>query len=142
MNAPEYRPLLVEKPIEIHGYDIDVLGIVSNLVYIRWFEDLRGHLLDVYYPIQDLLKENLSPVLAETHAEYKYPLTIFDKVVGRVWISNLTRSRWTCSFEIASPERIHCLGQQSGYFFNVERKRPAAVPEKLQELYARETADL
>lgn len=33
--------LVVEKEIEVNGYDIDVMGVVSNIVYIRWFEDLR-----------------------------------------------------------------------------------------------------
>ena len=142
MNPTAPKALLVEMPIEIHGYDIDVLQIVSNIVYVRWFEDLRHRLLDVYYPIQDLLRENLSPVLAETQVEYKYPLTIFDKVIGRVWISDLTRARWTCSFEIVTAERLHCRGRQSGYFFDVERKRPAPIPEKLQALFAQENGGI
>ncbi len=30
-----------EKEIEVNGYDIDAMGVVSNIVYIRWFEILR-----------------------------------------------------------------------------------------------------
>jgi len=42
------RPMLIQKPLKINGYDIDVMGIVSNIVYIRWFEDLRFEFLDRY----------------------------------------------------------------------------------------------
>ena len=35
------RQLIAEKEITINAYDIDARGIVSNIVYIRWFEDLR-----------------------------------------------------------------------------------------------------
>ena len=35
------RKLVAERNFEVNGYDIDAMGIVSNIVYIRWFEDLR-----------------------------------------------------------------------------------------------------
>jgi len=31
---------IVERAIEIKTYDIDFAGIVSNIVYVRWLEDL------------------------------------------------------------------------------------------------------
>ncbi len=33
--------LVAEKEIEVNGYDIDAMGVVSNIVQIVWFEDLR-----------------------------------------------------------------------------------------------------
>ena len=30
-----------EQPLPIRTYDIDFAGIVSNIVFIRWLEDLR-----------------------------------------------------------------------------------------------------
>ena len=35
------RILVAERELEVNGYDIDAMGIVSNIVYVRWFEDLR-----------------------------------------------------------------------------------------------------
>jgi acyl-CoA thioester hydrolase len=35
-----------EQPLPIRTYDIDFAGIVSNIVFIRWLEDLRLALLD------------------------------------------------------------------------------------------------
>ena len=57
------RPLELELPITIQGYDIDVMGIVSNTVYPRWCEDLRMHWLATYWPFQDMLKSDQAPIL-------------------------------------------------------------------------------
>ena len=40
-----------EQPLPIRTYDIDFAGIVSNIVFIRWLEDLRLGLLDQAYPL-------------------------------------------------------------------------------------------
>jgi acyl-CoA thioester hydrolase len=37
--------MLVELELPIRTYDIDFAGIVSNIVYIRWLEDLRIQML-------------------------------------------------------------------------------------------------
>lgn len=132
------RPLLLDLAIKIHGYDIDVLGIVSNIVYVRWFEDLRMHFLDTYYPFQQLLNEQRSPVLSDTQVRYQFPLTIHDNPTGCVWLSNVTKSRWECSFEIKTEKRIYATGIQSGYFIDTERIRPVRVPPRFLELYENE----
>lgn len=129
------RPLLLHKSIPVNGYDIDVLGIVSNIVYVRWFEDLRMHFLDTYYPFQQLYDDNKSPVLGETHVRYLHPLTIHDRPSGAVWLSQVSRSKWECSFEITTEHRLHATGVQSGYFIDIQRKRPTRIPDRFVELY-------
>lgn len=129
------RPLLLTKEVPVRSYDIDVLGIVSNIVYIRWFEDLRTAFLEVHYPYQKMLEENISPVLKETHIDYKYPITIQDQIKGQVWLSGVSKSKWECSFEFFNELRVYATGQQMGYFIDVQRKRPVRVPEKFKELW-------
>ncbi len=131
----ELRPLLVEKPIRINGYDIDVLGIVSNIVYVRWFEDLRHHFLDKYWPYEEMIKINQSPVLAKTELEYKYPLTIHDKPVGRVWVAHFGRGKWEMCFEISIGNKIACKGKQTGYVIDTNRMKPIPIPEGLRQQY-------
>ncbi len=45
------RPLEVELTIPVRSYDIDFAGIVSNIVYIRWLEDLRSKWLDEHFSL-------------------------------------------------------------------------------------------
>jgi acyl-CoA thioester hydrolase len=135
------RPLLLEMDLKILGYDIDVMGIVSNIVYVRWFEDLRFYFLENYYPFEEMFKDQQSPILATTEVNYKFPLTIYDKPVGRIWVSHLGRAKWEVSFEIQAAKKIHCLGKQIGYFINMERRKPIAVPKRLVDHYKAATAN-
>ncbi len=135
-NSP--RIMLVEMPIKIYAYDIDLMGIVSNLVYVRWFEHLRSAFLDTYFPLENMLLENSSPILAKTEIEYKYPLTIQEKPIGTTWIINMKRSRWEMGFEISTADRIHCTGKQTGYYFNMEAQKPAPMPAILYNQFIKE----
>ena len=45
------------KEIEVNNYDIDAMGIVSNIVYIRWFEDLRTIILNEYMTFSEMMKQ-------------------------------------------------------------------------------------
>ena len=69
---------VVEKGIQIKSYEIDAMGIVSNITYVKWFEDIRHDFLNVYYPYDEMMKTGISPMLMKTEVEYKLPLTIQD----------------------------------------------------------------
>ncbi len=127
--------MLVEKPLKVNGYDIDIMGIVSNIVYVRWFEDLRTHFLDKYWPFETMLQANQSPILFKTEVVYRHPITIYDKPLGRVWVANLGRAKWEMEFEIESNGRIHCTGKQIGYVYHVEQKKPVSLPPEFVEMY-------
>lgn len=130
------RKLIAEIPIKINAYDIDAMGIVSNIVYIRWFEDLRMAFLNEYYPLDQMLRGNISPILMKTEATYKAPLTIFDKPTGRCWLLQSGETRWEMELEIASDETIHCVGSQKGRFYDLEKKKVAKMPLPLRQLFS------
>jgi acyl-CoA thioester hydrolase len=129
------KPMLVEKQFKVNAYDVDVMSIVSNIVYIRWLEDLRFGLLDQYSSYEEMLRVGQSPILAKTEVEYRYPLTIFDKPVGQLWVSEITRSKWTVSIEIKVGERTVCTGKQTGYYYDINKRRPVAIPDSLRQHY-------
>src|SRR4028119_726672 len=77
-SREQKRPLEIELSFPVKTYDIDFAGIVSNIVYIRWLEDLRLEILDAYLPLQKMLEDGIAPILLQTQIEYKQPITIFD----------------------------------------------------------------
>src|ERR1700740_1795075 len=82
-----------EQPLPMRTYDIDFAGIVSNIVFIRWLEDLRLCLLDQAYPLLRALAEDIAPILLSTRIDYRRPVTIADPVVGRMRVAGLRRVR-------------------------------------------------
>ncbi len=134
-------PMLIENEIYVKSYDIDVMGIVSNIVYVRWFEDLRHVFLDKYYPYQKMIAESMSPILMKTEIEYKTPLTIYDRPLGRCWMSDIGKSRWEMTFEILSDKAVHCTGKQWGCFYSVDSKKPVPMPKEIALGYRQEAED-
>lgn len=126
------RPLLIERPIVVRTYDIDFAQIAHNIVYFRWLEDLRSEILAGVLPIDEILATGISPILTRSEIEYRRPVRIGDEVLGRMWVAELSRTRWTLAAEIAVGEQLCAVAQQSGYFADLKTLRPVRVPERLR----------
>lgn len=135
MENTKNKPMLITSDLIVNGYDIDVMGVVSNIVYVRWFEDLRLKFLDTYYPFQKMFEDKKSPIIATTEVKYKYPITIFDKPRGYLWVNKMGRSKWVMDMEIRTEDKIHCLGRQTGAYYDLVKKRPTAIPQVLMDKF-------
>jgi acyl-CoA thioester hydrolase len=132
------RPLLIERPIVVRTYDIDFANIVHNIVYLRWLEDLRAEILVDVLPIDEILATGISPILTRTEIDYRWPVRLGDAAVGRMWVAELARTRWTLAAEIVVGEQVCAAARQSGYFADLKTLRPVRVPEKLREQWLAE----
>jgi acyl-CoA thioester hydrolase len=120
-----------EQPLPIRTYDIDFAGIVSNIVFIRWLEDLRLGLLDQAYPLLRALAEDIAPILLATRIDYRRPVTIADPVVGRMRVAGL-RVRWRLAAEFTVGDAVHAEAEQEGLFMRLSTRRPIAIPEPIR----------
>ena len=130
------RPLEVEIPVSVKTYDIDFAGIVSNIVYIRWLEDLRLKLLDVHLPFDKQMQQGNIPILAKTEIEYKRPIKLFDNIVAKMWVSQLGKVKVTMEAEFISNNQIAATAIQIGSFVSSENNRPVRIPQELLQQYS------
>jgi acyl-CoA thioester hydrolase len=121
-----------EQKLPIRTYDIDFAGIVSNIVFIRWLEDLRLGLMDDAYPLVRALAEDVAPILTATRIAYRRPVTIADPLVGRMRVAALGRVRWRLAAEFAVGDAIHAEAEQAGLFMRLSTRRPVAIPEPIR----------
>ena len=129
--------------LQVKTYDIDFAGIVSNIVYLRWLEDLRLEMLETYLPLKQLMARGYCPIIASTEIKYKKALRIFDRPVAKMWVSGLGRSeamplglsRCILQAEICLDNQIVTTATQTGFFINLETMRPMAVPQELKAIY-------
>ena len=131
-EASDGRPLEVELALPVRTYDIDFAGVVSNIVYIRWLEDLRLRLLDEHLPLEEQVKRGCVPVVASTRIEYRRPIRLFDQPVGRMWMSEVGRARWTVQAEILLDGKPAAIAVQTGAFVSLATLRPMANPADLR----------
>ncbi|MFN6485065.1 MULTISPECIES: thioesterase family protein [unclassified Nostoc] len=135
VNNSLHRPLEVVLAIPVKTYDIDFMGIVSNIVYVRWLEDLRLKFLDEHWQLNQQIEQGYTPILAGTEIEYKRPIKIIDQVIGRLWLSNLGRLKWTVQAEIFSNDELAAVASQKGGFVSLQNNRLIPIPEELQKKY-------
>ncbi|MBN3961594.1 thioesterase family protein [Nostoc sp. NMS8] len=135
VNNNLHRPFEVVLAIPVRTYDIDFMGIVSNIVYIRWLEDLRLKFLDEHWQLNQQIEQGYTPIIAGTEIEYKRPIKMIDKVIGRLWLSNLGRLKWTVQAEILSNNELAAVAIQKGGFVNLQNSRLIPIPEGLQKKY-------
>ena len=121
-----------EQPLRIQTYDIDFAGIVSNIVFIRWLEDLRLGLMEEAYPLIQALAEDVAPILLATRISYRRPVTIADRLVGRMRVAGLSRVRWRLAAEFTVGGALHAEAEQEGFFMRLSTRRPIGIPEPIR----------
>jgi acyl-CoA thioester hydrolase len=121
-----------EQPLPIRTYDIDFAGIVSNIVFIRWLEDLRLGLLDQAYPLIQALAEDVAPILLATRINYRRPVTIADSLLGRIRVAGFSRVRWRLAAEFRVTGVLHAEAEQEGLFMRLSTRRPIAIPKPVR----------
>lgn len=136
--AMSKNPFELVKEIEIQGYDIDYGGVVSNIVYIRWMDDLRTALMKEHYPMSEMAKDGMAPVVNKTSAHYKRPAFFGDMLTARIRMTNLAKVRWEIEAEITNGEGKTVFSVvQSGAFVSLKNGSLCPVPAILAEKWAK-----
>lgn len=123
----------LETEVEIHTFDIDFAGHVSNIVYVRWLEVARTRLLDaVGLPVPALLDEGLAPVVARTEIEYKRPLRLGEPVRIGLGITKLRSLSAFLAVEVATGDEVAAVARQLGLFVSTDTGRPKRLTSELR----------
>lgn len=125
----------VEIKQQIKTYEIDANRHVSNIIYIKWLEDLRIKILEEFLPVEILYQNNFHPVLRSTEIEYKVPLYLKDKeVTTSMWISSVEKDLiWNFSANFFIKTKIIANAKQKGVVFSVEENKAVKIPYYLME---------
>jgi acyl-CoA thioester hydrolase len=135
LQTANSRRLEVQMPLEVKGYDIDVVGIVSNIVYVRWLEDLRMAMLTAHLPLKEQMDAGIVPAILKTQVEYKHAVVMHDNVLGRIWLSGLSKMRWVIGAEFLVNGQLAAQAEQEGCFISLKTKRPVRLPAKLTAMW-------
>jgi len=129
------RQFEVELSFSVGTYDIDFAGIVSNIVYLRWLEDLRLAMLEAHLPLEDLLASGTTPVLLSTQIDYLRAIRLFERPRGRIWVADVGRARWTLEAEITLEGRAAARAQQVLALIRLADFRPLPAPALLRDAF-------
>ncbi|AFY94072.1 acyl-CoA thioesterase [Chamaesiphon minutus] len=134
-QSEQRKPFEIELHLPVKTYDIDFAGIVSNIVYVRWLEDLRLEMLGSFFPLQDQVTNGFAPIVLQTTIDYKQSIQMHDRPIGKMWMESLASLRWVVGAEILLAGKVSAIAQQTGIFVNLETKKPIRIPDRLQQQY-------
>jgi acyl-CoA thioester hydrolase len=119
-------------PFRPATYDIDVAGIMSNIVYIRWLEDLRLAFFDQVLPFDQAMVQGLVPTLVRTEIDYLRSLRLFDPVVGSMELESLGRTSARLRAEFRVNDELVARAVQVGVFVDTTTGKAAPIPQRVR----------
>lgn len=80
---------LFEQPLQVTEADIDALGHVNNVVYVKWMQDIAlAHTTALGLGLDDYLKLNHAMVASEHHVKYRKAALLGDHLILRTWLGD------------------------------------------------------
>jgi acyl-CoA thioester hydrolase len=122
----------IQHSFRVMTYDIDFAGIVSNISYIRWLEDLRNLFAEQALSIGEAFQRGIAPALMRTEIDYLAPVRFPDTVTARMWMAEQGRTKWALEAEFQSQAagRLVVRARQTGVFIALQTLRPVRLPEE------------
>ncbi|MDX1671533.1 MAG: thioesterase family protein [Balneolaceae bacterium] len=133
MFKPTYDPERFPNwcTIEIRYRDLDTLNHVNNAIFSTYFEEARIKFIRQLPAFSSQLKEGFSFVLARVQIDFVKPVEYPETLLVGTGVKELGNTSITC-FQAIYRESDHELAavmEASGVWFDLEKGRPARLPE-------------
>ncbi|NTW55995.1 MAG: acyl-CoA thioesterase [Chlorobiaceae bacterium] len=125
-----------EITIEVQPEDIDMLGHVSNIVYVRWIQDVAIAHWSRIAPLDE--QEKLVWVVRRHEIDYRKPAMPRDTVIVRTWIGSAKRMAFDRHTEILRASDRRVLAQSRTVWCPIDRLsgRPTDVSPEIRSLFS------
>lgn len=123
----------IHTKINVVWGEMDALGHVNNVSYFRYFETARIDFLTQTGLLSILSDPRHSPVLRDTYAQYKRPVTFPDTLYIGSYITDIKSDRFTMRYEAfsESQQEICTTGYANVVMFNMKTKQKSPIPEDM-----------
>jgi acyl-CoA thioester hydrolase len=131
-NAAEPYELLI--PVE--PADIDELGHVNNVTYLRWVQEAAVAHWTAAAPAADQAK--LVWVVVRHEIDYQHPALLGDRIVARTWVGTATRIRFERHTELLreSDRRVLARARTLWCPLDARTGKPAAVSAEVRAVFS------
>ena len=122
--------------IEIRPEDIDLMGHVNNVVYLRWVQELAVAHWRAEAPKED--QEKLLWVVVRHEIDYKRAALPEDGVVGRTWVGKAKRLAFDRHSEIlrASDRKVLARARTVWCPIDAETRKPTDVSPEVRKRFS------
>ena len=133
LNLLKDFPVVVEFPIA--WGDMDAYQHVNNVVYFRYFENVRIACFEQLQMMTFKEDTGIGPILASTQCRFKIPLTYPDTISVGTKIVELEKNRFVMKYSVISHrlQKVAAEGEGLVVFFNYKENRKASIPEEMKQ---------
>ncbi|MBO1897843.1 acyl-CoA thioesterase [Shewanella sp. BF02_Schw] len=123
----------ISTDIQVAWGEMDALQHVNNSVYFKYFETARLDFFNQINLLDDLKTTGVGPVLSETNARFKRPVTFPDSIVVGVKISDINEDRFVMHYTVFSKaqQAVTTIGWAKVVMFNFKTGKKAKLTQEL-----------
>lgn len=140
MSEPVPTPVRV--PIQIRWRDLDALGHVNNAVFITYFEFARlAYIRELLGPDAEIDRQTMLPVdfqfiLAEVMCSYRSPVTLEDRPVVEIWVSEVGRKSFVFQYRMTDERsgRLLAEGRSAQVWYDYRAGTSVVIPQHVIEM--------
>lgn len=123
-------------PIAAAAADIDELGHVSNLVYVRWiFEVAAAHSIALGWGPARYLGLGAAWVVRRHEVDYVAQVHQGDALVAETWVDTWRAASCVRRTELRRGDQIVARGATTWAFIALASGRPQRIPDELRALF-------
>ncbi len=125
-----------ELPIDVQPEDIDELGHVNNVTYLRWVQEAAtAHWRAVAAPAD---QEQLYWVVVRHEIDYLHPAMPGDRIVARTWVGTATRIKFDRHTELLRERGRKPLARARTVWcpIDVRTGKPTAVSAEVRAVFS------
>ncbi len=125
-----------EHPISIEPSDIDELGHVNNVTYLRWVQDVAVAHWRAVAPAED--QERLVWVVLRHEIDYRHTARLGDQLIARTWVGEASRVRFERHTEIVRASDRSVLAKARTLWCPLDARsgKPTAVSAEVRARFS------
>jgi acyl-CoA thioester hydrolase len=123
-------------PIRATAADIDELGHVSNLVYLRWvLETATAHSAALGWGHAEYRALGAVFVVRRHEIDYLAQVMAGDEIVGETWVDTWKAASCVRRTELFRADKVVARAATTWAFIQTATGRPIRIPEQLRSLF-------
>ena len=127
-----HKKIPYQHKIEVTGDDIDELGHVNNVVYVRWVQEVAAAHWEHAAPTA--LKGKYAWVVLRHEIDYKNPAFLKDDITGYTWVGEHHGARFDRFVRIQCESKVLAEAKTSWCLLDAKSFRPIRIPDEILEL--------
>jgi acyl-CoA thioester hydrolase len=131
------NPAAFELTLAVQPADIDQMGHVNNVIYLRWVQEVAVAHWYAWAPEAE--REKLRWIVLRHEIDYKQAAHLDDAIIARTWVGTGTRVRFERHTELLRASDRSLLAKALTIWCPIDAQtgRPVAVSAEVRERFSR-----